>query len=166
MVGCAVGWRRDLAAQQRAGPHGIAGTVRAEGRPPARRRRPARQTLEGSYAPTPPEDADGKPIEKDLPAEIVESGGWKVPDIAKEMRSDLAQMIETVIARVTDRDARIAGGESIADRRPVWRVLTRELWRQHGVLIDLEGKVDGDRDQLVNLVTNRVAKDEAEAAGE
>ena len=40
----------------------------------------------------------------------------------------------------------------------MWRVLTRELWRQHGVLIDLEGKVDGDRDQLVDLVTNRVAK--------
>ncbi|HVV83208.1 MAG TPA: preprotein translocase subunit SecA, partial [Kofleriaceae bacterium] len=118
-----------------------------------------RQILEGSYHPLPPEDADGKPIEKELP-EILESGGWTIPDLSKEMRADLAQMIELVITRVAERDARIEAGEPIADRRPVWRVLQRELWRQHGVWIDLEGAsvAAGDREKLIDLVTQRVAK--------
>ena len=116
-----------------------------------------RQILEGSYQPTPPDDKDGKPSTTPE-AEIVESGGWKIPEIAKEMRGDLAEMIETIVTRVAERDARIAAGEPIADRRPAARVLQRELWRQHGVLIDLEGKVDGEREQLVDLIALRVAK--------
>ncbi len=116
-----------------------------------------RQILEGSYQPMPPDDKDGKPGTAVLP-EIVESGGWKIPDIAREMRADLAAQIDVVIARVAERDAKIAAGEPIADRRPAWRVLQRELWRQHGVLIDLEGKLEGDRDKLVDLVSDRVAK--------
>jgi preprotein translocase subunit SecA len=116
-----------------------------------------RQILEGSYAPMPPDDKDGKPSTTPLP-EIVESGGWKVPVIAKEMRPDLAEMVELVLTRVADRDKRIADGEPISDRRPGWRVLQRELWRQHGVLIDLEDKVDGDRDKLLDMIADRVAK--------
>jgi preprotein translocase subunit SecA len=117
-----------------------------------------RQILEGSYAPTPPEDKDGKP---GAPlAEIVESGGWTIPVLAKEMRADLAGMVGLVIERVAERDAKIAAGEPISDRRPVWRVLQRELWRQHGTWIDLERSsfADGDRERLIDLITERVAK--------
>ncbi len=117
-----------------------------------------RQILEGSYAPVPSEDADGKKKPGPPPAEIVESGGWKIPEIAAEMRADLAAQIDRVVGAIKDRDARIAAGESIRDTRPAWRVLQREVWRQHGTLIDLEGQLDGEREALVDLVTAKVAK--------
>ena len=123
-----------------------------------------RQILEDSYQPASPDDAQGddKPKKKaaEPQAEIVESGGWTIPALAKEMRGELADMVKLVITRVGERDARIAAGEPISDRRPVWRVLQRELWRQHGTWIDLEGAsfVDGDQDKLIDTIAARVAK--------
>jgi len=72
------------------------------------------------------------------------------------MRPKLAEMIEVVFQKVKERDERIAAGEPISDTRPAWRVLRAELWRQHGTLLDLEKKVDGPREALVDHVAERI----------
>jgi preprotein translocase subunit SecA len=72
-------------------------------------------------------------------------------------------MIDAVREWVKGRDAAIASGEPtfrgkpIADTRPGWRVLRGEIWRQFGVLLDLEKRYDKDRDELIDSITHDVA---------
>ena len=119
-----------------------------------------RQVLEGTYAPFSLDDPNDEKLKKKREAvaapEITESGSWKASELAKEMRPKLAEMIEVVFQKVKERDERIAAGEPISDTRPAWRVLRAELWRQHGTLLDLEKKVDGPREALVDHVAERI----------
>ncbi len=122
-----------------------------------------RQVLEGTYAPFTLDDPkDAKAKEKaaraaaEPAAEITQSGSWKASELAAEMRPALAEMVEVVLERVKERDEAIARGEPVGDQRPAWRVLRGELWRQHGCLLDLERRIDGDRGALVDWIAERV----------
>jgi preprotein translocase subunit SecA len=121
-----------------------------------------RQVLEGTYQPFSLEDPKTEKERLRLEAEaaarveITESGTWKAGDLAKEMRPQIAEMITVVAEKVAERDARMAAGEPIGDTRPLWRVLRGELWRQFGTLLDLEKRVEGDREAMIDWVAERV----------
>jgi preprotein translocase subunit SecA len=66
-------------------------------------------------------------------------------------------MIEFVKAKVAERDEALARGESIGDTRPGWRVLRGEVWRQFGVLLDLEKRYELGRSELLEWVTKEIA---------
>jgi preprotein translocase subunit SecA len=81
-------------------------------------------------------------------------------DAAKGMAIAIAAkpgMIEFVRTRVAARDEAIARGEAIEDTRLGWRVLRAEIWRQFGVLLDLEKKYALGKTELVDWVTREVA---------
>ena len=116
-----------------------------------------RQVLDGTYQPTVSEEDAKKGV---VPEEIVVSGDWTVPGLSEGLRPKMAEMVELVMTKVAERDAKIASGEDAGgDTRPAWRVLRAEIWRQHGAFLDLEKLVTaGDRDKLVDFVTERVAR--------
>jgi len=116
-----------------------------------------RQVLDGTYQPTVSEEEEKKGV---LPAEIVVSGDWTVSNLSESLRPKIVEMIEQVMGKVADREAKIAAGEDDGrDARPAWRVLRAEIWRQHGSFLDLEKLVlGGDRTALIDYVTERVAK--------
>jgi preprotein translocase subunit SecA len=66
-------------------------------------------------------------------------------------------MIESLKAKVAERDAAAARGEQVPDARPGWRVLRGEIWRQFGVLLDLEKRYELGHAELVDWVTHEVA---------
>jgi preprotein translocase subunit SecA len=113
--------------------------------------------LEGRYSPEPTEDEQKKGI---VPPEIVESGDWNVAGLAAELKPKLAEMIDLVLERVAERDAKAAAGdlEAMRDPRPAWRVLRAEMWRQHGCLLDLEKQIAKPRAELHTFCAERVAK--------
>ncbi|HEY0987987.1 MAG TPA: SEC-C metal-binding domain-containing protein, partial [Kofleriaceae bacterium] len=114
-----------------------------------------RQILEGRYHPelTDDEIKDGK--EQEPPR--TESGPLKLEALTVELRPKLAEMIEVIIKRVGERDEAIARGERIDDTRPGWRVLRAEVWRQFGVLLDLERRYDLPREELLDWLTREIA---------
>jgi preprotein translocase subunit SecA len=65
-------------------------------------------------------------------------------------------MIEFVKTKVAERDEIAARGEPVTDPRPGWRVLRAEIWRQFGVLLDLEKKYELGRAELLDWVTKEV----------
>ncbi len=111
--------------------------------------------LEGRYAPALSEEDEAKGV---VPPEIVESGDWNVPGLSEAIRPKLVEMIDQVLAKVAERDAKIAAGEPQSDTRPAWRVLRAELWRQHGAWLDLEKQVGGDKTALYDHATAEIAK--------
>jgi preprotein translocase subunit SecA len=66
-------------------------------------------------------------------------------------------MIEFVKTKVRERDEALERGEPAGDPRPGWRVLRAEVWRQFGVLLDLERRYDLPREELLEWVTREVA---------
>jgi preprotein translocase subunit SecA len=73
-------------------------------------------------------------------------------------------MIDAVKSVIAERDELTARGEPLTDRvqrlagnRPGWRVLRFEIWRQFGVLLDLEKRYDQDRAELIDSITRDVA---------
>jgi preprotein translocase subunit SecA len=66
-------------------------------------------------------------------------------------------MIAFVKTKVAERDEVLARGESAGDTRPGWRVLRGEVWRQFGVLLDLEKRYELGRAELLDWVTREVA---------
>ena len=65
-------------------------------------------------------------------------------------------MLEFVKAKVAERDEIAARGEPVTDPRPGWRVLRAEIWRQFGVLLDLEKKYELGRVELLDWATREV----------
>jgi preprotein translocase subunit SecA len=65
-------------------------------------------------------------------------------------------MIEFVKGKVAERDEIAARGDAVADPRPGWRVLRAEIWRQFGVLLDLEKKYELGRAELLDWATKEV----------
>jgi preprotein translocase subunit SecA len=51
-------------------------------------------------------------------------------------------MIEIVQAKVAERDEALARGQLSTDTRSAWRILRAEIWRQFGVLLDLEKRYE------------------------
>jgi preprotein translocase subunit SecA len=73
-------------------------------------------------------------------------------------------ILEVVKAAVDERDQAVARGEPmrrwVADfvgELPPWRVLRRELWRQFGVLLDLERRYELPNDELIDWLTAEIA---------
>jgi preprotein translocase subunit SecA len=81
-------------------------------------------------------------------------------DVKKGMAIAIAAkpgMIEFVKTKVRERDEALERGEPVGDPRQGWRVLRAEVWRQFGVLLDLERKYDLPREELLDWVTHEVA---------
>ncbi|HEY6177008.1 MAG TPA: preprotein translocase subunit SecA, partial [Kofleriaceae bacterium] len=73
-------------------------------------------------------------------------------------------MIDAVKNVIAERDELVARGEPLTSRiqqlagnRPGWRVLRFEVWRQFGVLLDLEKRYDLPRAELLDSITRDVA---------
>ncbi|TMQ16495.1 MAG: preprotein translocase subunit SecA [Deltaproteobacteria bacterium] len=119
-----------------------------------------RQILEGRYHREPTEDEAKKGI---VPEPVTSSGDWTMESLTPELRRMLGGegerpgMIDIVKDKVRERDERIASGENIPDTRPGWRVLRAEIWRQFGVLLDLEKRYDTDRGELLESITTDIA---------
>ena len=111
--------------------------------------------LEGKYSPEPTDAEREKGV---TPPEIIESGDWTIPTLSEQIKPKLVEMIDAVMAKIIERDTRVAGGETELDPRPGWRILRGELWRQHGALLDLEKRYDGPRAELHDFVTEQIAK--------
>jgi preprotein translocase subunit SecA len=81
-------------------------------------------------------------------------------DVKKGMAIAIAAkpgMIDFVKTKIAERDEAVARGEPVGDPRPGWRVLRAEIWRQFGVLLDLERRYDLPREELLDWVTHEVA---------
>jgi preprotein translocase subunit SecA len=66
-------------------------------------------------------------------------------------------LVELVRSKMKERDDAVERGEAAGDDRPGWRVLRGEIWRQFGVLLDLEKRYELDHDELVDWITREVA---------
>jgi preprotein translocase subunit SecA len=73
-------------------------------------------------------------------------------------------LVDLVKDAVQERDELVARGEPLTERlqrlvgtRPGWRVLRFEIWRQFGVLLQLEKRYDLPRDELLDAITRDVA---------
>ncbi|HTJ43234.1 MAG TPA: preprotein translocase subunit SecA [Kofleriaceae bacterium] len=115
-----------------------------------------KQILYGLYQPELTEDEIKAGKEPEPPR--VESGPWKLAELAKELRPKVAERIEQVVKNAADRDAAKERGEEVTEDRPLWRMLRHEIWRQYGAHLDLERKVDGDREALIDFVAESVAQ--------
>ena len=88
-------------------------------------------------------------------------------DVKKGMAIAIAPrrgLIDLVKGAIQERDELVARGEPLTERlqrlvgsRPGWRVLRFEIWRQFGVLLQLEKRYDLARDELLDSVTRDVA---------
>jgi preprotein translocase subunit SecA len=88
-------------------------------------------------------------------------------DVKKGMAIAIAPrrgLIDLVKGAIQERDDLIARGEPLTERlqrlvggRPGWRVLRFEIWRQFGVLLQLEKRYDLPRDELLDSITRDVA---------
>jgi len=141
-----------------------------------------RQILEGRYHREPTEDEAKQGI---VPEPVTSSGDWTIESLTPELklylggqtadsqpapaggadaggpRRGLIDLVKTV---VQERDDLIARGEPVPERiqrlagtRPGWRVLRFEIWRQFGVLLQLEKRYDLPRDELLDSITRDVA---------
>jgi preprotein translocase subunit SecA len=116
-----------------------------------------RQILEGRYVPEPTEEEKKKGI---VPQPVTTSGDWTVDGLAEETRPKLIELIDLIKTKIKERDDLIAAGtppEGRYDKRPGWRVLRAEVWRQYGALLDTEKRYDGPRDELIEYVVKEVA---------
>ena len=66
-------------------------------------------------------------------------------------------LVELVRSKMKERDEGVARGDTPVDDRPGWRVLRGEIWRQFGVLLDLEKRYELPHDELVDWITREVA---------
>ena len=68
-------------------------------------------------------------------------------------------MLESLMTQIKARDEALARGEPspVNDDRPGWRVLRGEIWRQFGVLLDVEKKYELGRDELLDWATKEIA---------
>ena len=115
-----------------------------------------RQVLEGRYVPEQTEDDKKKGLPPPEPPTT--SGSWTVEGLIGEVRPRLTALIEAVAKVVAQRDADLAEGKPVRDQRPHWRILRAELWRQYGVLLDLEKRLVTDStEELADWATQQAA---------
>ena len=116
-----------------------------------------RQVLEGRYVPEQTEDEKKKGLPPHEPPTT--SGSWTVEGLTTELRPKVAALIEGVAKVVAQRDADLAEDKPVRDTRPHWRILRAEIWRQYGVLLDLEKRLTtNSADELVDFVTDAAAR--------
>jgi preprotein translocase subunit SecA len=114
-----------------------------------------RQILEGRYAPTLSAEEIKAGKEPEVPTE---SGSWTVESLAKEVRGEIETLIGQVTTQHEERRKAIEAGEAAGDELPpLWRTLRHEIWRTTGALVDIEKRVNGPREELVDHVVEHVA---------
>jgi preprotein translocase subunit SecA len=137
-----------------------------------------RQILEGRYHREPTEDEAKAGI---VPEPVTSSGDWTIESLTPELQLYLSGdpaapaddaatdkprpgMVDAIKEAIKVRDELVARGEPLPEglqrsvgNRPGWRVLRFEIWRQFGVLLDLEKRYDLPRDELLASVTRDVA---------
>jgi preprotein translocase subunit SecA len=142
-----------------------------------------RQILEGRYHREPTEDEAKAGI---VPEPVTSSGDWTIESLTPELQLYLggdpaapagdaaagdaatdkprSGMVDAIKEAIKVRDELVARGEPVPEglqrsvgSRPGWRVLRFEIWRQFGVLLDLEKRYDLPRDELLAAVTRDVA---------
>ena len=114
-----------------------------------------RQILEGRYQPELSEDEIEKGEVSEPPTS---SGDWTLEDLMDELRPTIAEKIEIAFVKIGARDDAMARGEEVHDDRPLWRILRHEMWREYGAHLDLERKVEGPREELIEFVVQGVAQ--------
>ena len=113
-----------------------------------------RQILEGRYAPTLTEDEIKAGKQPDVPTE---SGSWTIESLSKEIREEVATLIERVTAQYEERSKEMEASSDDGELPPQWRILRHELWRTTGALYDLERRIKAPREELVDDVVEHVA---------
>ncbi len=120
-----------------------------------------KQVLEGRYVPELTEDEKKKGVAPHVAP--TESGDWTVAGLSEELRDKVVELLETVAKAVAARDQDMADGKAVRDIRPHWRILRSEVWRQYGVLLDLEkhvsdaAKAGAGDPALISFITGAVA---------
>jgi len=112
-----------------------------------------RQILEGRYHREPNEEEVKAGI---VPEPVTVSGDWTVESLTPEIEPKLTDMIDVIQKKVKERDDDVAAGKPVGDTRAGWRVLRGEIWRQFGVLLDLEKRYDIDRKELIDWAVKQV----------
>ena len=112
-----------------------------------------RQVLDGRYHREPTEEEQKAGI---VPEPVTESGDWTVESLTPAVEPIVKEMVKVLKEKVAERDAKSAAGEEQSDKRPGWRILRAEVWRQFGTLLDVEKAWDGAQDELVETVTKGV----------
>jgi preprotein translocase subunit SecA len=112
-----------------------------------------RQILEGRYHREPTEEEKKEGIE---PEPVTVSGDWTLESLRPEISEPIGKMVDVLREKVKERDAEVALGKQVGDTRPGWRILRAEVWRQYGVLLDLEKRYDHERKELVEYIVDQV----------
>jgi preprotein translocase subunit SecA len=112
-----------------------------------------RQILEGRYHREPNEQEKKDGIE---PEPVTVSGDWTLESLRPEIGEPIGKMVDILREKVKERDADVALGKQVGDTRPGWRILRAEVWRQYGVLLDLEKRYDHERKELVEYIVDKV----------
>ncbi|WP_428265482.1 preprotein translocase subunit SecA [Haliangium sp.] len=114
-----------------------------------------RQVLEGRYAPTAGTDEGATAQAVEVPTE---SGEWTLASLSEEIRPELEALVDRV---VEGEEARRAAAEEQGlasdDLPPVWRVLRQQLWHHTGALCDVERRMRGPREALIDYLVEHVA---------
>jgi len=113
------------------------------------------QILEGRYQPELSEDEVEKGEVSEPPTS---SGDWTVENLSEELKPQIAERVDIAFTKIGARDEAMARGEEVHDDRPLWRILRHEIWREYGAHLDLERKVEGPRDELVDFIVQGVAQ--------
>jgi preprotein translocase subunit SecA len=114
-----------------------------------------RQILEGRYAPTLTAEELKAGKQPEVPTE---SGSWTVASLSGEVRAEIETLIEQVTTQHDERRKVIESGDAPdAELAPLWRMLRHEIWRTTGALCDIEKRVSGSREELVDHVAEHVA---------
>ncbi|MCE9580668.1 MAG: preprotein translocase subunit SecA [Deltaproteobacteria bacterium] len=114
-----------------------------------------KQILNGRYQPELSDDDIKAGV---VSAPPVTSGTLNVPDLTKELKPKITEVVNGILTRMKERDAAVARGERVGEERPTWRVLRHEIWRQFGAHLDLEKTVERGADATIELITNEVAQ--------
>ncbi|MEJ7604627.1 MAG: SEC-C metal-binding domain-containing protein, partial [Kofleriaceae bacterium] len=113
-----------------------------------------RQILEGRYHREPTDEEKKQGIE---PEPVTSSGDWTMESLRPELAEPIGKLVDVLREKVKERDADEALGKAVGDTRPGWRILRAEIWRQYGVLLDLEKRYDQERKELIEYITDQVA---------
>ncbi len=139
-----------------------------------------RQVLDGRYHREPTEEEAKAGI---TPEPVKSSGDWSQESLKPELEPRLAQVIDIVRGKIKERDLTALGeGHTLSeadqawltewkanklssigqpmpvqDKRPGWRVLRGEIWREYGALLDFEKRFELPRDELLAYTLENVA---------
>jgi preprotein translocase subunit SecA len=113
------------------------------------------QILEGRYAPEPSESEQKAGI---VPPPPSQSGDWTVDALLADGKEDLRGWVRRTVERLrAAHAAHEQAGPPSPDDQPLWRVVRHDVWRQTGALLDIEKKMDGPAEELIDFIAAGIA---------